>query len=119
MVKIVYNGPIGTHLVVSPLRRVPTYGLHTRGDIFEVDEKDQKAKPDIFVLVEEPKKAAPREVVPAQDAVETIMVDDPAADDDGEEVVVTEEVIGESGPKETKPARKQRVKKRTIAKRQN
>lgn len=52
MVKIRYDGPIGTHLVVSPLRRVPTYGLHTRGDIFEVHEQDQQAAPNVFRLVE-------------------------------------------------------------------
>lgn len=53
MVQIVYQGPIGTHMVPSPMRLVRSYGLHTRGDSFMVHQADQQAKPQIFVLTEE------------------------------------------------------------------
>lgn len=53
LVKIQYAGPIGSHLVPSPLRRVATYGLHTRGDVFEVDSGDQETNPGVFVLVKD------------------------------------------------------------------
>lgn len=55
MVKIKYHGPLGTHIVVSPRRQVKSYGLHTRGDIFEIHEADQKARPELFELFEQEK----------------------------------------------------------------
>jgi hypothetical protein len=52
-VKVTYNGPVGSHLVASPTRKRPTYGMHTRGDVFEIHPADQEAAPKLFVLVEE------------------------------------------------------------------
>lgn len=48
MVKVKYNGPIGTHIVPSPLRKFTNYGMHTNGDIFCVHVDDQRMAPYLF-----------------------------------------------------------------------
>jgi hypothetical protein len=53
-VKIKYTGGVGNHIVHSPTRTVLHYGLHTRGDVFEVHINDQRERPALFVLVPEP-----------------------------------------------------------------
>jgi hypothetical protein len=53
LVTVTYNGPVGNHLVASPTRKRPTYGMHTNGDVFEVYAADQEAAPKMFVLAEE------------------------------------------------------------------
>lgn len=58
MVKIIYRGPVGVHVVPSPLRKVRNYGMHTYGDVFCVHFSDQEANPTLFELYEEPTPAA-------------------------------------------------------------
>lgn len=50
-VEVIYMGPVGTHLVPSPTRKVANYGLHTRGDVFLVHTADQEQAPTKFILV--------------------------------------------------------------------
>ena len=57
-VEIQYAGPVGTHLVPSPTRKVSTYGMHTRGDTFLVHQADQENSPNIFVLAAQPQHQA-------------------------------------------------------------
>ena len=66
MVKIVYRGSRGKHIVPSPLRKVRNYGMHTYGDIFCVHFDDQKTAPNWFELYVEPEpevKPEPEPVV--------------------------------------------------------
>ncbi len=50
-VPITYNGPLGSHIVPSPTRKVRNYGLRTRGDHFSVHPDDIAASPDVFIPV--------------------------------------------------------------------
>lgn len=66
-VEIQYNGYSSNHVVPSPTRDLirkgfANYGMHRRGDKFEVMKTDQQAKPNLFVLIEKPvvKKATRR-----------------------------------------------------------
>lgn len=58
-VPITYNGPLGSHIVPSPTRKVRNYGLHTRGDRFSVHPDDIAASPDVFVPAPAPVLEAP------------------------------------------------------------
>ena len=49
-VAIKYKGPVGMHMVYSPLKKAPHYGMHTFGDIFCVHADDQATLPDLFEL---------------------------------------------------------------------
>lgn len=73
-IKIRYAGPVGNHLVASPLRKFSSYGMHTNGDIFCVHVDDQRTVPHIFELVEDAPAEAPVvvEPEPAVAAVEPI-----------------------------------------------
>lgn len=70
MVRVRYSGPTGNHLVSSPMRKFPTYGMHTNGDVFCVAAADQRAAPTIFVLLEEPKVEEPKVEEPVVDVEE-------------------------------------------------
>jgi len=86
-IRIRYAGAVGNHLVPSPLRKFPSYGMHTNGDIFCVHIDDQRTAPAIFVLIEEPKVEAPAPVAaPTEEPIatvasapETVVLDAPAA----------------------------------------
>jgi hypothetical protein len=80
MVRVRYDGPVGNHLVGSPLRKVQTYGMHTRGDVFCVHQDDQRTAPVVFVLLVEEK--APPEPEPVVDEVtpEEPGVEEPAVE---------------------------------------
>ena len=65
-VRIRYSGSVGTHLVPSPMKRYPNYGLHTNGDVFCVSVVDQEVAPGSFVLLpEEPIVVSPAPPVTA------------------------------------------------------
>lgn len=49
-VAIKYMGPVGMHMVYSPLKKAPHYGMHTFGDIFCVHADDQATMPNLFEL---------------------------------------------------------------------
>lgn len=49
-VAIKYKGPVGMHMVYSPLKKAPHYGMHTFGDIFCVHADDQATLPSLFEL---------------------------------------------------------------------
>ncbi len=51
-IKIRYAGPVGNHLVASPLRKFSSYGMHTNGDVFCVHVDDQATVPHVFVKLE-------------------------------------------------------------------
>lgn len=121
LVKIKYNGPVGNHFVLSPNRLTRTYGMHTRGDEFAVFLQDQRSKPQIFVLVEEPSEArdaVPTEIVIPEPAEEehglgALPVDPDAPVEPGEGLV--EEVAVEP-VKSVKPTKKAPAKKKSAKK---
>ncbi len=95
MVEILYNGPVGTHLVPSPSRKVANYGLHTRDEAFFVHVADQEQQPTKFVLKNPPKAekvmlAEPAPVEDVQLVVKEVTEEPEAAEEVSE--VVTEEV---------------------------
>lgn len=75
MVRVRYDGPVGNHLVGSPLRKFRTYGMHTRGDVFCVHRDDQRTAPAVFVLLEEPKP----DPEPAGEPAAVVDEEEPAA----------------------------------------
>lgn len=77
-VRIRYAGPTGNHVVPSPLRKVNGYGMHTRGQEFCVHFDDQRAAPNIFVLV----KDEPEPVVPAPAEPEAEPTEEPVAEEE-------------------------------------
>ena len=99
-VRVRYNGPVGKHIVSSPLRKFPSYGFHTNGDIFCVHVDDVATAPNVFVLLapEPEPEPEPAGVVvtpaPAAAAVTTEPASEPAS------VIETTET-GETG--ETDP----------------
>lgn len=50
-VPITYEGPLGSHMVPSPTKKVSNYGFRTRGDKFSVHPDDVSAAPNVFVAV--------------------------------------------------------------------
>ena len=89
MVKVVYRGSRGKHIVPSPLRKVRNYGMHTYGDVFCVHFDDQKTAPTWFELYVEPEPEVPAEPEP-----------------EPEQVIPASEVQASSGPaNHLRPAR--------------
>ena len=77
MVRVVYRGSRGKHIVPSPLRKVRNYGMHTYGDIFCVHFDDQKTAPNWFELYVEPEPEVEQEP-----EAEPVVVEE-AVDEDG------------------------------------
>ena len=48
-VAVTYTGTIGNHFVISPTRKVRTYGYYSRGDIFPAHIDDIRHSPHLFV----------------------------------------------------------------------
>ena len=106
MVPIVYRGGRGRHLVPSPLRKVPNYGMHTYGDTFCVHFDDQAKLPGVFEKLElkqppppiKPKVERPPEEKPEEKPVELV---DPVETEDPPTPEVEEEgeVAAEDKPK--------------------
>lgn len=119
MVKIVYRGSRGKHIVPSPLRKVRNYGMHTYGDIFCVHFDDQKTAPNWFELYVEPEP----EVKPAPEPEpepEPVVVEETAEADGGsginpvsdleEEPDVAEDEEGAQAEAPAKPRRRRSKK---------
>ena len=102
-VRVRYNGPVGKHIVSSPLRKFPSYGFHTNGDIFCVHVDDVATAPNVFVLLAPEPESDPAGVVvtpaPAAAAVTTEPASEPAS------VIETTETgeTGETDPPAAEP----------------
>lgn len=71
MIEITYNGRVGNHYVLSPMKLVRHYGYHQQGDKFYVYPEDAAARPDLFIVektaeMPEP-EATPEPVVEEQE----------------------------------------------------
>ena len=79
-VVIKYKGPVGSHMVYSPLKKVVNYSMHTFGDVFCVHADDQATLPDLFELqAEAPTPAEARRALKLAAAANS-------GEDDGEPV---------------------------------
>ena len=107
-VRVRYNGPVGKHIVSSPLRKFPSYGFHTNGDIFCVHVDDVATAPNVFVLLapEPEPEPEPAGVVvtpaPAAAAVTTEPASEPASVIETTETGETGET-GETDPPAAEP----------------
>lgn len=103
-VMIEYRGPVGNHIVYSPMRRVRNYGMHTYGDKFCVDVADITAAPRTFVVVAATPEvvATPLVAVPPPPVVEVAVAETDTA--------IDEIVAAAPAPAPEEPAKK-KVKK--------
>ena len=96
MVKVVYRGSRGKHIVPSPLRKVRNYGMHTYGDVFCVHFDDQKTAPTWFELYVEPEPEVPAEPEPEPEPV----VEAPVEADGGSGITPVQDATTELGDEE-------------------